>query len=78
MSRRPPEAIHLHIDRLVVDVSVLGDNSVPRDLDARLRAALMSRLHGEPEPAASDSRWIDSMADGLARRIIGSIPGDNP
>lgn len=81
MSRHLPPAspaLHLHIRRLVVDADALGAERAPRDLDARLQAALSSRLGGESGARADGPHWIEAIADTLAARVRDAVPMPEP
>lgn len=78
MNRRriPATAIHLCIDRLVVDAGVLDAGGVPRDLAVQLQDAVSARLDGTgPGHRAGSGGWLDAVASNVATRVRSAMPG---
>ncbi|WP_372015256.1 hypothetical protein [Pseudoxanthomonas sp. 10H] len=78
MNRRdiPATAIHLRIDRLVVDAGALDAGGMPRDLAARLQDAVSARLDGaRPGHPPGDGGWLDAVAGDVATRVRSTMPG---
>lgn len=85
--RSPASVVHLRIGRLVIDADALGGHTMPRDLDAQLKAALLPLLGGDSStapPSAKSSAastrapWVDSIAGQVAAHVQPSLPGRTP